>query len=228
MIDAFYLSPWPGALCWAALFVSDMLLTVTCARMYQAGVRERFVFEGSYELTPYHQADIDALRAFSPRFLFALVAAVALQACLWWLSVGNSVAPMAYEAALGAMILIQLTIHVRHIRNYFLFRAVLAGEGIEGRMQYARPTHADTLGGGALLIRRALRPAVRPDAELVRVRRRHRVRNRRRQASSTGEATRRPCRCRLGLTALRLWAFGFGPRLWARSSSVWSKVLPEA
>ncbi len=140
MIDAFFLSPWPGALCWAALFVSDMWLTVTCARMYQAGVRDRIVFEGSYELTPYHQADIDALRAFSPRFLFALVAAVALQACLWWLSVGNSVAPMAYEAALGAMILIQLTIHVRHIRNYFLFRAVLAGEGITGQIQYARPT----------------------------------------------------------------------------------------
>jgi hypothetical protein len=138
--DAFFLSPWPGVFCWSALFVSDMLLTVTCARMYQAGVRERIVFEGSYELTPYHQADIDALRAFSPRFLFALVAAGVLQACLWWVSVGNSVAPMAYEAALGAMILIQLTIHVRHIRNYFLFRAVLAGEGIAGRIQYARPT----------------------------------------------------------------------------------------
>ena len=140
MIDAFLISPWPGVVCWAALFISDMLLTVTCARMYQAGVREHLVFEGSYELTPYHQADIDALRRFSPRFLFALVGACALQACLWWLSVGNSVARMAYEAALGALILIQLTIHVRHVRNYFLFRAVLAGEGIVGRVQYARPT----------------------------------------------------------------------------------------
>ena len=140
MIHAFYLSPWPGALGWAALFVSDMLLTVTCARMYQTWVRERIVFEGSYELTPYHQADIDALRAFSPRFLFALVASCALLVYLWWLTIGNSFLWMAYEAALGAMILIQLTVHVRHIRNYFLFRAVLAGEGIEGRMQYTRPT----------------------------------------------------------------------------------------
>ena len=140
MIHAFYLSPWPGALCWAALFVSDMLLTVTCARMYQAGVRERIVFEGSYELTPYHQADIDALRAFSPRFLIALVTSCALLVYLWWLTIGDSFLWMAYEAALGAMILIQLTVHVRHIRNYFLFRAVLAGKGIEGRMQYTRPT----------------------------------------------------------------------------------------
>ncbi len=140
MIDAFIVSPWPGILCWAALFISDMLLTVTCARMYGAGVREYLVFEGSYELTPYHQADIDALRRFSPRFLFALVAACALLAYLWRLSVGNSFAPMVYETAIGALILIQLTVHVRHIRNYFLFRAVLAGEGVAGRIQYARPT----------------------------------------------------------------------------------------
>jgi hypothetical protein len=140
VIDAFYLSPWPGALCWAALFVSDMLLTVTCARMYQAGVRDRIVFEGSYELTPYHQADIDALRAFSPRFLLALVTSCALLVYLWWLTIGDSFVSVSYEVALGAMILVQLTVHVRHLKNYFLFRAVLAGEGIEGRMQYTRPT----------------------------------------------------------------------------------------
>jgi hypothetical protein len=140
VIDAFFVSPWPGILCWAALFMSDSNLTVTCARMYQAGVREHIVFEGSYELTPYHQADIDALRRFSPRLLLALVAASALLGCLWLLSVAGSFAPNVYETALGALILIQLTIHVRHIRNYFLFRAVLAGEGIAGQVHYTRPT----------------------------------------------------------------------------------------
>ena len=59
---------------------------------------------------------------------------------LWLLSVSDSFAPRVYEAALGALVLIQLTIHIRHIRNYFLFRAVLAGEGVAGRIQYARPT----------------------------------------------------------------------------------------
>jgi hypothetical protein len=140
VIDAFFVSPWPGILCWAALFMSDSNLTVTCARLYQAGVREHIVFEGSYELTPYHQADIDALRRFSPRFLLALVAASALLGCLWLLSVADSFALSVYETALGALILIQLTIHVRHIRNYFLFKVVLAGEGIAGRVHYTRPT----------------------------------------------------------------------------------------
>ena len=81
MIDAFVLSPWPGILCWAALFISDMHLTVTCARMYQAGVRDHIVFEGSYELTPYHQADIDALRRFSPRFLLRWAPPALFSAC---------------------------------------------------------------------------------------------------------------------------------------------------
>lgn len=140
MIDAFSVSPWPGILFWAALFISDMHFTVICARMYEAGVREHLVFEGSYELTPYHQPDIDALRRFSPRFLFALLAACVLLSCLWWLTVRDSFAPMVYETALGALVLVQFTVHVRHIRNYFVFKAVLAGEGIAGRMEYARHT----------------------------------------------------------------------------------------
>ncbi len=44
------------------------------------------------------------------------------------------------QTAIGALILIQLTVHIRHIRNYFLFRTMLAGEGVAGRIQYARPT----------------------------------------------------------------------------------------
>ncbi len=35
--------------------------------------------------------------------------------------------------------LVQLTVHVRHLRNYILFRAVAAGDGISGRIEYRRP-----------------------------------------------------------------------------------------
>ena len=41
---------------------------------------------------------------------------------------------------LGAIILLQLTVHVRHLRNYFLFRAMIASEGVAGRIEYARRT----------------------------------------------------------------------------------------
>jgi hypothetical protein len=138
VIDLFAQSPWPGAALWTALFVSDSLLTIACARMYQAGVRERIRFEGSYEITPYHQKDVDALRMFSPRFLAALVVSGVLLLALWHITMADGFLTEAYEAALGAMILTQLTVHVRHVRNYVLFRAVLAGGAITGRIEYAR------------------------------------------------------------------------------------------
>jgi hypothetical protein len=136
--DLFAGSPWPGVVIWAALYVSDYVWTITCARMYQTGVRERICFQGSYEITPYYQGDVDALRRISPRFVFMLVVTCALQAHLWWTAMRGGFSPEVYEIALGAMILIELTIHVRHVRNYSLFRAALAGRGISGRIEYAR------------------------------------------------------------------------------------------
>jgi hypothetical protein len=136
----FYASPWPGLVLWSALYISDFLMTMTCARLYQKGAREHIAFEGSYEITPYYQKDVDSLRLISPRFVLALVATCAIQAALWFLTMRTGIAPEAYVFAVGMMVTIQLTIHVRHIRNLFLFRAVLAREGISGRIEYGRPT----------------------------------------------------------------------------------------
>ena len=145
LLDLFFASPWPGVLLWAALFTSDLLFTMACARLYQDGGREHIMFEGSFEITPYHQKDVDRLRRFSPRFLLAMAATCSLQALLWWLTVGLAMSdlgvfmPDGYLFGLGAMVLIQLTVHVRHLRNYVLFRAVAAGDGISGRIEYRRP-----------------------------------------------------------------------------------------
>jgi hypothetical protein len=139
VIDVLYVSPWPAILLWAALFVSDMNLTMICARMYRNGVREHLVFEGSYELTPLYQRDVDAQRRFSPRFLLVLAMMCVLLGLLWTVTVGAGLALVAYEVVIGMVILLQLTIHVRHLRNYFLFRSILAGGAVNGRLEYARP-----------------------------------------------------------------------------------------
>jgi hypothetical protein len=57
---------WSGLAVWTALYASDYSLTLACARMYRHGVGEKIVFEGSYELTPYFQPDIDALKRSIP------------------------------------------------------------------------------------------------------------------------------------------------------------------
>lgn len=131
-------SLWPGLILWLALYVSDNLFTMACARLYQAGVREKIVFEGSYELTPYFQKDVDALRVLSPRFLLALLWQALLLAAVWRLT--RAVGPWnePYLFLLGAMILVQATIHVRHLRNIYLFRAALRPDGVRGRIEYPR------------------------------------------------------------------------------------------
>jgi hypothetical protein len=53
-----------------ALYVSDYLLTIASVRLYQAP--DKVVFEGSYEITPLFQNDVNALRRISPRLLLAL------------------------------------------------------------------------------------------------------------------------------------------------------------
>ena len=126
---------WAGLTVWATLFVSDYVLTVECARLYQNGVRDKIVFEGSYEITPYFQRDIDSLRRLSPRFVLALLWSAVVLFVLWRL-VGQST-PEMYGFVLGAMILVQLTVHIRHFRNLFLFRAA-ASDAVRGRIEYSR------------------------------------------------------------------------------------------
>jgi hypothetical protein len=126
---------WAGLAVWAALFVSDYALTITCARLYQRGVRDKIVLEGSYEITPYFQRDIDSLRRVSPRFILALLWSSVVLFVLWRL-VGQSM-PEMYCFALGAMILVQLAVHMRHFRNLFLFRAA-ASDAVRGRIEYSR------------------------------------------------------------------------------------------
>lgn len=137
MANVFLNSLWPGLVVWVALYISDYVLTIVCARLYHAGVKDKLVFEGSYEITPHFQRDIDSLRRVSPRFLAALGLIVLMLSLVWW-ATRQIDFPEAYHLVLGAFIGLQLTIHTRHLRNLFLFRAILSAEGIQGRMEYRR------------------------------------------------------------------------------------------
>jgi hypothetical protein len=133
----FYASPWPGVLLWAVLYTSDFLFTMTCARLYQAGAKAHMSFGGSYEITPYFQDDVDKLRLVSPRFFSALGVSSLLLYLVWWTSQPLA-AQEIYSFTLGSMVLLQLTIHVRHLRNFYMFRAAVRTGGIRGHIEYDR------------------------------------------------------------------------------------------
>jgi hypothetical protein len=137
MRDIFLRSPWPGTLAWAVLYVSDFVLTITCARLYRRNVANKIVFEGSFELNPAFQADVDSMKWVSPRFVLALVLTSTLISIYWALSLPSS--PEIYSFLLGAGICLELAIHVRHLQNLYLFGSVLTTEQLHGRIEYARP-----------------------------------------------------------------------------------------
>jgi hypothetical protein len=130
-------TPWPGLLLWCTLYASDYWFTLTCARLYRCGVSDHIVFEGSYEITPFYQRDIDALRAWSPRFLTVLTLSVLF---LWivWSSSTSEFDSGFYLIVLGSLLLTELVVHIRHLRNWFLFRTMVRLGGIRGRIEYPR------------------------------------------------------------------------------------------
>jgi hypothetical protein len=130
-------SLWPGLITWIVLYISDYSLTLSCARLYRSGVDKTVLFEGSFELTPYYQKDIDQLRVVSPRFVRALIFSSVWLALVWWLAMQSEIA--LYQCGLGAMILIELAIHIRHVRNLFLFRSIIKGNAVRGQIRYSRP-----------------------------------------------------------------------------------------
>ena len=143
----FLTSPWPALIVWIVLYISDYAFTIACARMRRGPISEKIVIEGSYEITPYFQRDVDALRRFSPRFITMLVYSTLLLVAVWFLSAQSF--PEFFTFAAGAMILIEVTIHIRHLKNFLMYRRMKESDCVRGRIEYSRAfilrTSADEL-----------------------------------------------------------------------------------
>ena len=129
-------SPLPGLILWAVLYISDYYLTIYSAR----GFREigHFQFEGSYELTPQFQADVDALKRISARHIALLVLCSILIVTLWWVIVRLLALPWLYNLYLGLFLLVEVAVHLRHLRNVFLIREIRRHGGVEGQISYRK------------------------------------------------------------------------------------------
>ena len=129
-------SPLPGLILWAVLYISDYYLTIYSAR----GFREirHFQFEGSYELTPQFQADVDALKRISARHIALLVLCSLLIVTLWWVIVRLLALPWLYNLYLGLFLLVEVAVHLRHLRNVFLIREIRRHGGVEGQISYRK------------------------------------------------------------------------------------------
>jgi hypothetical protein len=129
-------SPWYGVIMWILLYISDYYLTLASAR----GFREikHFQFEGSFELTPQFQKDIDALQPVSRRHVILLALISLVIFLLWWLTKRLLFFPWTYLLFLGMFLFMEVAIHFRHLRNLFLIREVRRDGGVEGQISYRK------------------------------------------------------------------------------------------
>ena len=129
-------SPWYGVILWIILYISDYYLTIYAAR----GFREigHFQFEGSMELTPQFQNDIDNLRPVSRLHLTLLVIYSLFIIFVWGLAQIFIYFDRAYLFFLGMFLLLEVAVHVRHLRNINIIREARKNGGIDGQIAYRK------------------------------------------------------------------------------------------
>lgn len=129
-------SPWIGVILWMILYISDYYLTIYSAR----GFKEMglFQFEGSFELTPQYQKDIDALKPISRLHIILLILYSLVILGIWYLMVYFLGLPWAYLLYLGMFLLLEVAVHMRHLRNVFLIREVKKKGGASGQISYRK------------------------------------------------------------------------------------------
>jgi hypothetical protein len=138
MIGKFLIhTPWLVTLLWAAVYISDYSLTLYAARFFRGPLKEHVAIQGSYELTPAFQKDVDSLRRISPAFLVRLALTMLVIFLIGWLSLLVNF-PGAFAFAAGGLFLLEAAIHLRHMRNIALARFSKDGQGLTGRIDYAR------------------------------------------------------------------------------------------
>ncbi len=125
-------------LAWTVVYIADYASTLVTAGLYFKGAQEHIVFEGSMELTPAFQSDVDRLRWVSPRFLFSWVASSVALGAIRWLSVDflGWIQPMQF--VVGALLLREGAILLRHARNLLLYLRARRTQEMEGRLRYQR------------------------------------------------------------------------------------------
>jgi hypothetical protein len=130
-------SLWVSLIGWTLLHCSDYALTLWTARLLQGRAGTTIHFEGGVELTPQFRADIARLRRVSPRFLLALALVLAYLAVSWVLAWEARI-PEVYRVVAGGMLLLELVVHLRHIRNLVLLKFIESRGQPEGRLSYPR------------------------------------------------------------------------------------------
>jgi hypothetical protein len=138
LLDLVTSNVWGALGLWAIVYIADYALTLRGARLY-SDPRQTFVrFDGSYELNPVFERDVDARRRLSRRFVILLGVTCALIWLLWRIAQSRILAPAIFPFWMGVLLLIELPVLLRHLRNIATFRWLLRAPDVRGQIVYPR------------------------------------------------------------------------------------------
>jgi hypothetical protein len=81
---------------------------------------------------------VDALKLISARHLALLVLYSLVILLLWWVIAHWHALPWLYNLYLGLFLLVEVAVHLRHLRNVFLIYEVRRHGGVEGQISYRK------------------------------------------------------------------------------------------
>ena len=130
------ITPYPGMILWIVLYISDYYLTLKSAKGFlEIG---HFHFEGSFELTPQFQNDINKQAPVSKRHITYLVIYTLVILLIWWIFAKTLNAEWLYSVYLGALILMEVAVHMRHLRNLHMVKIIKSEGGVDGDITYQK------------------------------------------------------------------------------------------
>lgn len=129
-------TPIPGMILWFVLYISDYYMTLSTARGFkEMGV---FSFEKSFELTPQFQKDINAHARISRRHLIYLIVYTLIIPVFWFLGYRFLGMDWLYSFLIGALLLLETAVHIRHFRNLNQIRVYKKEGGLQGKILFGQ------------------------------------------------------------------------------------------
>ena len=127
--------PWIGMILWTLIYISDYALTIASARKYRGNPHVEF--EGSFEMNPVFERDVNLLNPVSMRHLLLLVLSNLLLALFSFLFSAIRYRS-GFSFILGMFVLMEVAVHFRHFRNLHLLTISKGPGGLEGKLSYRR------------------------------------------------------------------------------------------
>src|SRR5579859_1661668 len=138
MIGPFQFDNLPAALAlWIILYSCDYYLSIHANQLRAKYAESHFGFDGSFELNPYYQKDIDANRRVSQRFLLMLLLFILWLALIYILAFSLKI-PELFSVGVGYLLLLELPILDGHVANITLFNSMKTPSAVVGSIAFAR------------------------------------------------------------------------------------------